>query len=108
MPSSVSRDPEGRRSISQSDFEVHSRPSPAMRVEPRFEEVEVNGTQYLVNPNMFSAEDFEALSDNTHEFHDSQELESGRNSDISHAVVPSSVDEGKDVEVDRNANESNN
>ncbi|KAL3712442.1 hypothetical protein TMatcc_001141 [Talaromyces marneffei ATCC 18224] len=42
IPSSVSRDPDGRRSISQSDFEIHSRPSPAMRVEPRFEEVEVN------------------------------------------------------------------
>lgn len=106
MPSSVSRGPDGRRSISQSDFEIHSRPSPAMRVEPRFEEVEVNGTQYLVNPDMFSAEDFEALRDNTHEPHDSQELESRRNSDISRAVVPSSVDGGKDVEIDRDANES--
>ncbi|KAF3397606.1 hypothetical protein DPV78_007357 [Talaromyces pinophilus] len=106
MPSSVSRDPDGRRSISQSDFEIHSRPSPAMRVEPRFEEVEVNGTQYLVNPDMFSAEDFEALRDNTHEPHDSQELESGRNSDISRAVVPSSVDGGKDAEIDREPTES--
>jgi serine/threonine protein kinase len=105
MPSSVSRDPDGRRSISQSDFEIHSRPSPAMRVEPRFEEVEVNGTHYLVNPDMFSAEEFEALRDNTHEPHDSQELESGRSSDISRAVVPSSIgDGGKDAEVDRDAN----
>ncbi|EED20735.1 Protein kinase domain-containing protein [Talaromyces stipitatus ATCC 10500] len=102
IPSSASPNPDGRRSISQSDFEVNTRPSPAMLAEPRFEEVEVNGTQYLVNPEMFTPEDLEALRDNTHEPHDSQELESGRNSDINRAMVPSSVCEGgKDADVDR-------
>jgi serine/threonine protein kinase len=96
LPSSASPNPDGRRSISQSDFEFN-RPSPDVRVEPRFEEVEVNGTQYLVNPDMFSAEDFEALRDNTHEPHDSQELQSGRSSNLSRRVVPSSVG---DVERD--------
>ncbi|OKL57145.1 hypothetical protein UA08_07459 [Talaromyces atroroseus] len=103
LPSSASPNPDGRRSISQSDFEFN-RPSPEVRVEPRFEEVEVNGTQYLVNPDMFSVEDFEALRDNTHEPHDSQELQSGRSSNLSRPVVPSSVgDSGKDADVDRDS-----
>lgn len=101
LPSSSSPNADGRRSISQSDFEMN-RPSPDVRIEPRFEEVEVNGTQYLVNPDMFSAEDFEALRDNNHEPHDSQELQSGRSSNLSRAVVPSSAgDGGKDADVDR-------
>lgn len=108
VPSSASPYLDGRRSISHSDFELHNRASsPDLSLEPRFEEVEFNGTQYLVNPDGFSAEEFEALRDNVHEPHDSQELQSAHSSGLSRVVVPSSTADGsKETEVDlgRDAN----
>ncbi|CRG86933.1 hypothetical protein PISL3812_03946 [Talaromyces islandicus] len=107
VPSSASPNLDGRRSISHSDFELHRASSPNLSLEPRFEEVEFNGTQYLVNPDGFSAEEFEALRDNAHEPHDSQELQSAHSSGLSRVVVPSSTADGsKEAEVDlgRDAN----
>jgi serine/threonine protein kinase len=107
VPSSASPNLDGRRSISHSDFELHRASSPDLSLEPRFEEVEFNGTQYLVNPDGFSAEEFEALRDNTHEPHDSQELQSAHSSGLSRVVVPSSTVDGSketEVDLDRDAN----
>lgn len=99
LPSSASPQPDGRRSISQSDFETHVA-SPDLRLEPRFEEVEIDGTQYLVNPDVFTSEEYQALRDNTHEPHHSQDLGSAHSSGLSHVVVPSTGDAGKENEID--------
>ncbi|KAH8691575.1 hypothetical protein BGW36DRAFT_304828 [Talaromyces proteolyticus] len=105
LPSSASPNIDGRRSVSHSDFELYRTASPDIRLEPRFEEVEYNGTQYLVNPDGFSAEEFEALRENIQEPHDSQELHSAHSSGLSRVVVPSSTgDISKEAEVERDAN----
>jgi serine/threonine protein kinase len=99
LPSSASPQPDGRRSISQSDFETQMA-SPDLRLEPRFEEVEIDGTQYLVNPDVFPSEEFQALRDNTHDPHHSQDLGSAHSSGLSRVVVPSTGEAGKENDID--------
>jgi serine/threonine protein kinase len=95
QPSSASPQPNRRRSISQSEFEPQLI-SPDQ--EARLEEVEVNGTSHLVPADTFTAEEFQAIRDQTHQ---SQDLQSAQSSGFSRVVAPSSTgDARKDVEAD--------
>ncbi|KAL1969820.1 hypothetical protein VTN77DRAFT_7329 [Rasamsonia byssochlamydoides] len=104
LASSASPHPDRRRSISQSDFECQVI-SPDPGQEPRFEEIEINGTPYLVHADAFTTEEFQAMRDQGHQpHHHSQGLQSAQGSGLSRVVVPSSTgDVGKETEVDLDA-----
>ncbi|KAL1980101.1 hypothetical protein VTN96DRAFT_4637 [Rasamsonia emersonii] len=100
LPSSASSQRDRRQSISQSDFESQVIPQDPGQ-EPRFEEVEINGTPYLVHPDAFTAEEFQAMRDQVHQSHHAQDVQSAQSSGFSRVVVPSSTgDAGKEKETE--------
>lgn len=82
----ASLQPDGHHSVSQSDIEPLASPvAAAAGTEPQFQEVEINGTQYLVHPDSFTtAEEFAAFRDQADEpLRSSQEL-SGHVKEVDH------------------------